>query len=207
MNFAEIQNAWQSPHNQPSAAEREKERMNFITDLRRRHRANRIFLSLVLVPLVYFTAKVGLHLFWPDPELDKVDLRREWAIIPFFALPWIGWFAMLRLHRQHRSRSANYERSISASVAALLDENRTERMRYKFISALLITSAIVLPLIVWQLRAVGKAGDEILVPALVIYPAYVLIMLAWFAYTFRKKLDPRKQELESLLKAYNEPPH
>jgi hypothetical protein len=206
MNFAEIQNAWKSPQNRPTAAQLEKDKMNFITELRRRHRGNRIFLGLVLIPLVYFTAKVVLHVLWPDPALDKVDFTREWAIIPFFALPWIGWFALLRLHRQHRARSANYDRSINASVTALLDENRTERIRYKFIAALLIASVIILPIIVFQLRAVGKAGDEILVPALVIYPVYVLGMLGWFAYTFRKKLDPKKRDLESLLQSYDAPP-
>src|SRR5688572_25239869 len=206
MNFAEIQHAWQSPHNRPTAAQLEKDKMNFITDVRRRHRGQRIFLCLVLIPLVLITGKVVLHLLWPAPELDKVNLAREWAIIPFFALPWIGWLMMLGLHRQHRARNANYERSINASVAALLDENQTERTRYKFIAGLLICSVIVLPIIVFQLRAVGKAGDEILIPAFVIYPLYVAIMLGWFVYTFRKKLDPRKRELESLLASYNELP-
>src|SRR5690606_30448987 len=86
----------------------------------------------------------------------------------------------------------------------LLDENRTERVRYKFIAGLLAASALVLPVIVYQLRAVGKAGDEIMVPALVIYPAYVLLLLVWFAYYFRKKLSPRKQELETLLSSYRQ---
>jgi hypothetical protein len=204
MNFAEIQNAWQSPENQPSAAQKEKDKMNFIADLRRRHRGNRIFLGIVLIPLVFFTAKVVLHVLWPDPSLDDVDLAREWAIIPMFALPWIGWFIMLRLHLQHRARNPHYERSISASVAALLDENRTERTRYKFIAALLVASVLVLPMIVLQLRAVGKAGDEIMIPALVIYPVYVLVLLGCFAYQFRRKLDPRKRELEALLQSYDQ---
>jgi hypothetical protein len=204
MNFAEIQNTWQSPHNRPTAAQLEKDKMNFITDLRRRHRGNRIFLGLVLIPLVFITAKMVLHVFWPDPASDKVDLTSEWAIIPFFALPWIGWLLMLRLHLRHRARNANHERSITASVAALLDETRTERTRYKFIAALLIASVVVLPVIVFQLRAVGKAGDEIMVPALVVYPLYVLLMLVWFGYQFRRKLNPRKHELETLLKSYDQ---
>lgn len=202
MNFAEIQSTWQSPHNRPSAAQLEKDKMNFIADLRRRQRGNRIFLGFVLIPLVFFTAKVVLHVLWPDPSLDRVDLARESAIIPFFALPWIGWFLMLRLHLKHGRRNVNYERSIQASVAALLDDNRTEGIRYALVGALLIVSALVLPIIVFQLRAVGKAGDEIMIPALVIYPAYVLLMIGWFLYYYRKKLTPRKRELESLLRSY-----
>jgi hypothetical protein len=204
MNFAEIENAWQSPQNRPTAAQLENEKMNFIADLRRRHRGNRIFLCLVLIPLTYFTAKVVLHVLWLDPALDKVDLSREWGIIPFFALPWIGWFMMVRLHCRHRARNANYERSINASVAALLDENRTERMRFKFIAVLLVASALLFPIIVFQLQAVGKAGNEIVIPALVVYPVYVLLMLVWFFFHHRRKLNPRKRELESLLQSYNE---
>lgn len=204
MNFAEIQSTWQSPHNRPTAAQLEHQKMNFIADLRRRQRGQRTFLFLVLIPLVYITAKVVLHLVAPDPALSAVDLNREWAIVPFFALPWIGWFIMLRLHLRQCERSVNHNRSISDSVAALLDENRTERTRYKLIAVLLAASALVLPVIVYQLRAVGKAGDEIMVPALVIYPAYVLLLLIWFTYYFRKKLNPRKQELETLLASYRQ---
>lgn len=204
MNFAEIQTTWQSPQNQPTAAQLEHQKMKFIADLRRRQRGQRIFLCLVLIPLVYITARVVLHLIAPDPALSAVDLDREWALVPFFALPWIGWFIMLRLHLRHRARSRDHEQSISASVAALLDENRTQRTRYKIIAGLLAVSALVLPVIVYQLRAVGKAGDEIMIPALVIYPAYVLLLLTWFTYYFRKKLNPRKQELEALLASYRQ---
>ena len=204
MNFAEIQNAWQSPQNRPTAAQLEKDKMNFVAELNRRQRGNRIFLLLVLIPLVAITGKIALHILWPNPALDAVDLSREWAIIPFFALPWIGWLVMLRLHRRHRARNANYERSISAAVAALLDENRTERTRYKVVAVLLVVSVLVLPLIVYQLRAVGKAGDEILIPALVGFPLYVVILLLWFAYHLRKKLEPRRRELVRLQASYRE---
>ena len=207
MNFAEIQNAWQSPQNRPTAAQLEKDKMNFVTDLRRRHRGNRIFLGLVLIPLVAITGKLVVHLIWPDPALDSVDLSREWAVLPFFALPWIGWIVMLRLHRQHRARCANYDRSIHASISALIDENRTEQTRYKFIAALLIASVFVLPIIVFQLRAVGKAGDEILIPALVGFPLYVVGILLWFRHDLRKKLEPRKRELELVLASYREVPN
>ena len=179
MNFAEIQATWQSPHNRPTPAQLDHQKMKFIADLRRRQRGQRTFLCVVLIPLVYITVKVVLHLVAPDPALSAIDLNREWAIIPLFALPWIGWLIMLRLHLRHRARSLHSERSISASV-------------------------LVLPVIVYQLRAVGKAGDEIMVPALVIYPAYVLLLLAWLAYYCRKKLNPRKQELEALLGSYRQ---
>lgn len=204
MNFAEIQNTWHSPHNRPTAAERKEQHMKFIADLRRRRRSNLGLLGLTLVPLLFITGKVVLHVLWPDPALDAVDLRREWGIVPFFALPWIGWLFMVRLYRRHQANHADYASSICASVKALLDENRSERTRMKVIAGLLVASVLVLPLIVYQLRAVGKAGDEILIPAFVLYPAYVVLVLVWSGVNYRRKLQPRGRELEALLRAYAE---
>ena len=202
MNFDDIQQTWRSPHNAPSAAQIENDKMKFITDLRRRRRSSLGLICLVFIPLAFFTGKIVSHVLWPNPALDPVDLSREWGIIPFFALPWIGWMVLIYLHRRHEARHANYDRSIHASVAALLDENRTERVRYRLIAWLLITSVVLLALVVHQLRVVGKAGNEILIPALVIYPAYVVGMLVWFGFLHRRKLLPRKRELETLLQSY-----
>jgi len=202
MNFDEIESVWRSPHNQPSASEMEKHKMKLISDLRRRHRASRGLLWFTFLPMAFFTTKVVLQVLWPDPALDRVDLTREWAVIPLFALPWAGWFIMLRLYRQHQKRHPDYERSINASVLASLDENRTERTRYKIIAALLIASIPLVVLIVRQLRAVGKAGDEILMPAYVGWPVYVVLIVGWFGWYYLRRLLPQKRQLEALVQSY-----
>ena len=204
MNFDDIQKTWQSPHNRPDTAQLEKDKMKFVTDLRRRRRGNLLFLALVFALILFWTVKLGLHIILPDPASKAVDLGREWGVLPFFALPWLGWLYMVRLHWRQHVRHPNYDRSIGASVNALLDENSSERRRYKVIAGLLVASAVMLPLIVYQLRSVGKAGDEILIPALVIYPAYVVGVLIWSAVYYRRKLLPRKRELETLLAGYNQ---
>lgn len=204
MSFAEIENVWRSPRNRPSAAELEKQKKEFVADLRHRRRRSLGLLCLTFLPLAFITGKLAAHVFWPDPRLDAVDLGREWGVLPFFALPWIGWFYLVRLHWRHHVEHAQDQRSIGASVAALLDENRAERTRCKAVGALLIASVVVLPLVVFQLRAVGKAGDEILLLAFVVYPAYVAGVLVWLAFHHRRKLKPRQHELETLLQAYGE---
>jgi hypothetical protein len=56
--------------------------------------------------------------------------------------------------------------------------------------------------LIWQLRAVGKVGDEILIPAFVIYPGYVALMVGWIAWEYTRKTRPRQQELEGLAADY-----
>jgi hypothetical protein len=202
MNFADIESMWHSPRNRPDPAQLEKQKMEFVADLKRRRRGNLIFLALIFSLMAYITGKLVLHVLWPDPALDRVNLTREWAIIPFFALPWIGWLFMVRLHWKHHVNHPHSDTSISASVAALLDENRAERTRYKFIAALLVVSVLVLPVIVYQLMEVGKAGREVMIPALVVYPTYVVGMLIWSWFHHQRKLLPRKRELEELLQSY-----
>lgn len=205
MNFADIEKTWQSAENRPSAAQLEKQKMNLIDELHRRRRATRGLLWLTAIPLVLITGRLLLHALWPAPGLDPIDLSREWVIVPFFLLPWAGWFLMWHLHRRHAACHADCERSIQASVHALLDENRREGLRTVIIAALLLASLPLIGGVVWQLRAVGKMGDEVLIPAFVIYPTYVLWMVAWMGRDYLKKALPRRKELEALLADYNRP--
>lgn len=176
--------------------------MEFTTELRRRRHGNLLFLFFTGLPLVFYTFLMVRHIFWPDPAHTPVDLRREWAVIPLYLLPWTGWFFIIGLHRRHCARHRHPDRSVSASVAALLDENRSERVRYKFVGGLLLAAMLVLPLVVLQLRAVGKAGDEIFVPFLVLFPSILGGIAIWMMFHYRRRLLPRKQELETLLKSY-----
>jgi hypothetical protein len=203
MNFADIEKTWRSARNSPSAAQLEKQKMELITELHRRRKASRGLLWLTVIPLVLVTGRLLLHILWPDPALDRLDLGREWMVVPFFLLPWAGWFLMWRQHRRHEAVHGDYARSIQASTAALLDENRREGLRSLVAVGGLLLSLPLLGGVVWQLRAVGKMGDEVLIPAFVIYPAYVVLMVAWIGWQYVRKTRPRQRELEALLSDYN----
>jgi hypothetical protein len=205
MNFAEIEKTWQSAANQPAAAQLEKQKMNLIDELRRSRRASRGLLWLTAIPLVLLTGRLLLHAIWPAPGLDPLDLTREWVVVPFFLLPWVGWGLLWRWQRRHEAAHGNYAQSIQAGVAALLDQNRREGWRSQLVGALLLLSLPLVGGIVWQLRAVGKAGDEILIPAFVIYPTYVALTVAWITRDHLRKTLPRRKELEELLAAYSRP--
>lgn len=207
MNFADIENAWRSPGNQPDPNAIEQRRQEFIAELRRRKRRQAIFLGVVFAALAAITALLAKQVVAPGPGTDPTDLRGEWSILLFFALPWIGWLFMLRLHRRHNAATtSNADIPIQESISALLDENQSERRRYVFIAILLAATAIALPLVVHQLQAVGKAGPEIEAPAYIVYPSYVALAIAWIAYRIRRSLRPRQRALESLLAQYRSTP-
>ena len=204
MNFDDIQKTWQSPHNRPSAAQLEKDKMNFLTDLRKRNRGAVFFMLWILGVLTFLTGRIVLHLLWPDSSIDAIDLTREWAVVPLLALPWLCLLIYFKKYRRYRAAHLNYERSISASVRVLLDENRLARDRQKWTAALSSVMLLLMPLIVYQLRAVGKAGDEILVPAFVLLPALMLGIFLGMLWHHSRVLLPRKRELEALLATYRE---
>lgn len=204
MNFDDISKTWRSPHNQPSAAQLENDKMKFLNDLRKRHRGEIAFMIWILAVLSFLTGAFVLHLFRPDPAEPLTDLSREWGTIVLLALPWATLGVFYKKFRQHRERHSSPERSIRASVEALLDDKRVEADRYKWAGLLNVAMVLLMPLLVYQLRAAGKAGDEILVPAFVVLPALMLAICAAMLGYRRRVLLPRQRELEALLLTYRE---
>ncbi len=204
MNFDDISQTWRSPQNQPSAAQLEKDKMKFINDLRKRHRGQIIFMVWILAVLSFITGTFVFHLFRPDAAKPPTDLSREWGAVVLLALPWLALGVFCKKFREHRARHAHPERSIRASVEALLDENRGESERYKWAGWLNLAVVLLMPLIVWQLRATGKAGDEILTPAFVVLPAMMACVCLAMLWYRRRVLRPRRRELEGLLAAYDD---
>jgi hypothetical protein len=201
MDLGDLTRVWRSSHNQPSAAQLEEDTMQFTADLRRRHRGFVAFMAFVLAALVLTTGMILFHLIWPGPSDDAVDLTREWAIVPFFLLPWAAWIYFVVQYRRHRRRHPDYDASIRGSVQALLDENRLARRRNVLIACLQAGFLLTLPLIVRQLKAVGKAGSEIDVMFVLVPAIFGAIMLGML-WNHRRTLLPRKRELEALLKSY-----
>ncbi len=204
MNFDDISKTWRSPHNQPSAARLEKDKMKFLNDLRKRHRGEIVFMIWILAVLSFLTGAFVLHLFRPGSGKPPTDLAGEWAVVALLALPWAAFGVFYKKFREHRARHPRPERSVRASVAALLDEIRTQAERYKWVCWLNFAVALLMPLLVRQLQAAGKAGDEIVAPACVVAPALMLAICAGLLWYLRRVLRPRQLELEALLLAYDE---
>ena len=79
-----------------------------------------------------------------------------------------------------------------------------EAERYKWVGRLNAGMLLLMPLLVYQLRAAGKAGDEILVPAFVLLPVLLLGIFLAMRWHQRRVLLPRRREMEALLSTYDE---
>lgn len=202
MNFADIENMWRSPLNRPALEQIEKDKMQFATELRRRHRGFVIFLTWIFTVLTLLTGRLVLHALENRSTAEGFVFFREWGAIVLLALPWTAALYFAWQYRRHRSEHASGELSIQETLQALRDETRLARVRLKIVAGLHGVLLVVLPIVVVQLRAVGKAGDEILLPAFVIWPLIAFgIVLALWLYD-RRKLQPRARHLETLLHSY-----
>jgi hypothetical protein len=198
MSFDDIEKVWRSPHNVPSPAEVEAQREMLVRRLRRQYR---VFLLTIGAG---GTAVLGCAAALVRHALDggALDLQREWGSLVLFALPLIGLAVLFRQYRRHRARHLGYQLSISASLRAALDENRLERTRIKILAGLYGVMTLVFPIIVSQLGAVGKARPGEMMSMLVLFAALVAVVGLALTYRYRRRLLPRKRQLEALLAAY-----
>lgn len=199
MNLDELESAWRSPRNRPTAAELAAERLRFTKELEQKRRGVKLLLCVVFVVLSGLTLRLLAAVLWPEPG-HEIALTREWAPLLFLALPWIGVFFLLRRVARHEREHGHPERSLADSVRALLDENRMSRARLKTIATLHAVMLVALPLVVAQLRAVGKAGEEIVLPAFLGWPLVAVGILVAMWWHDRSKLRPRQQQLQALLR-------
>ncbi|MDB6133148.1 MAG: hypothetical protein JWM59_1391 [Verrucomicrobiales bacterium] len=198
MNSHELENLWSSPQNRPDPAGITLEIGKHLRRLRCRHRSLVVILSLaavwltvILVRLAFFVARGG-----------PLDLTREWGAVAMLLLPLMALILLVRQFRRHLQTHTTPERSIQASLLALLDENRLARRRVKMITGLYAAVMLITPLVVHQLQAVGKAGDEVRIPAFVLLPLLLLTLSGILLFHHRFRLLPRHRELRELLEAY-----
>lgn len=197
MNYAELEQAWRSPLNRLTPAEIAALHARLTGDLRRRRRGTALFLAVVIGGLTLITGRFAWWMIGPGrAEFDPV---REWGAVTFLCLPWLAAVGLAVAYWRHRSRHPDLSAPLAGIVRALLDENRVARSRCRAVAWLQGTALILLPVVVWQLRAAGKAGDEILVPAFVIWPLIAGGVLFGLRRHVRRTLEPRRLELEGLL--------
>jgi len=141
--------------------------------------------------------RVALATF-PRAGGPTIDPGRDWASLVFLALPWIGFIVLTRQMLRHERGHRQAEATIGDTVRGLLEENATARAGLRVTAGLLGATVLLLPVVVWRLRATGKAGDEILWPALLGWPLLAGALLAALWWQVRHRLLPRRRHLEAL---------
>lgn len=202
MSFDEIESAWRSPRNQPAPAELMLQKERFLTELRRRHRGFTLFISSVFLTLSVITGRLIYHVVQTPAGTGGITFAGDWGTWILLALTWLAPILLIRQYRNHRRRTHTLQPTFLDSVRSLLSENHVSRVRLRTVAALHGSLLLLLPIIVWQLRSAGKAGDEIIIPAFVLWPLLSLTILGCMFWHDRRRLLPRKHELESLLKSY-----
>jgi hypothetical protein len=201
MNYDELETAWRSPRNTAEATTLAAAQARFVADLAQRRRGTRLFLALVFGALTLITVRVIVSA-WPLGGSPTIELAHDGASLLFLAVPWVGFGVLIHRMRRHERVHPGLGRSVRQALSALLDEIAMARARLKVVASLHGATLVLLPLVVWQLRKTGKAGDEILWPAFVGWPLFavgILVALWWYD---RSRLRPRQRQLEALHREY-----
>jgi hypothetical protein len=202
MNFADLEKTWRSPLNRPDPSALDQMKTEFIADHDRRRRNQKRFLFLVVAALTVITLRFLAFALRPDTVQPGFNPAREWGAVLLLLLPWGGVVFLARQLTRHDRAHGDPAPSLAGSVRALLAENRMSRTRLQAMAWLHAAILLALPVVVYQLRAAGKAGDEILLPAFVVWPLLAASILLGLWWHDRRKLQPRQRELEELLKSY-----
>jgi len=201
MNFDDIQATWRSTRNQPSTDQLSQLKMNLASDLRKRRRKFFAFGLITFLLLALPTGALIQHLLGGPSGANGIDFGREWASLASLALPWIAWVIFMRRFQRHLSAHKDYDHSIQESVRALLDDNAMSRARLKLVGGLQVVMILLLPLIIYQLKSVGKAGDEINILYVLVPVGFGAIMMGMLFHD-RCTLLPHKRSLDALLESY-----
>ncbi|HRE79604.1 MAG TPA: hypothetical protein PLN52_01085 [Opitutaceae bacterium] len=202
MNYADIESLWQSPANQLPPEKLAHHQKRFLADLRKKHRGFLLFISSVIVTLTLITGRLVYVFLTRSSGENDLSLPNTWASFLLLTLTWIAPLVLILHYRRHRKKTAVDHPTLRDTVAALLSENRLSRFRLKLIASLHGLLLVLLPAVVWQLRSSGRAGDEIVFPAFVLWPAISACILLIMFWHYQKRLRPRQRQLESLLKNY-----
>ncbi len=201
MNLDDIEHAWHSPHNRPASDQLERDRLIFMNTLRRRNRGFMVGMTLVFVWLTWITVRLLWFLMWPDPAKDRIDFTREWAVVAFLMLPWLGAVFMVRQHRRLRTRHPGVNGSIADNLKALVNQSRGAEARLRSILLLHLVGIPLMALCVWQIRAVGKARPHELNSMVGLFVSVIAISVAGLAYSLYNARRERRR-LEALVSGY-----
>jgi hypothetical protein len=194
MNFEDIQKAWVSPVNKPSEHETMKLKQELINGVRRRRRFDIIWLIQTSVMLI--AATVVAIIAWRSGRSSSVA---EWGAVLLLAVSWTCFLLIAWKRFIHRMPAAAMDQPISVAVRVALHDNRVARVINTVCVWLLALTVTVLPIVMSQLHAAGKASNRELLSMSVAFGVILLLFGAWLVWNRFRRLRPERERLEALL--------
>ena len=199
MNFDELQQAWNSPHNNLPPEQQRALAEKFNRQMVRRRRFQTFWL---IHTFIWLTLITGLAVW--NVMTKKVALGQEWALIPLLVVPWAFAIYFLRRYLKPAAPIARGEMSVADSLRAALGSNRTEQSHSKWIGALYVIVTPLLVLVMQQLHAAGKVSARELTSMACFFGATLLLCGAVLAARHFGRLLPQQKQLEDLLGQFNQ---
>ncbi len=196
MNYEALQAAWASSGNNPSAAASAYVMAEAQATLTQR--ASHLRRMLVFAG-VMLTIPLGLMLVdMLTGQVDAIDLRREWGLIPFALIPFVALFVIAR----RAAPKAPPSGTLLQTFRALKADNAAARLRIFIIAGSMIVFAPLLFVLLNQIVATGKMAPHEMQSAAIVLGGALALSAGWMIVKYITQLAPERRHLDALIAQY-----
>lgn len=197
MDYESLRAAWASSANTPSAAASAYLLAEAQDKLARRNAHLRRMLVFAGIMLTIPLALMAVDVF--TGQADVIDLRHEWALVPFALIPFI---ALVIIARRAGPRAIAPAGTLLDAFRALRAENAAARRRTVIISASMAVFAPLLFVLLGQLVAVDKMAPHEMQSAAIVLGGALALSAGWMIVKYAVQLAPERRHLEALIAQY-----
>ena len=196
MNYEALQAAWASSGNNPSAAASAYIMAEAQAELSQRSSHLRRMLVFAGVML---TIPLGLMLVdLLTGQVDAIDLRREWGLVPFALIPFVALFVIARRAAPKSPPSG----TLLQTFRALKADNAAARLRIFIIGGSMIVFAPLLFVLLNQIVATGKMAPHEMQSAAFVLGGALALSAGWMSVKYFTQLAPERRHLDALIAQY-----
>lgn len=194
MNTVELQTIWSSSGNQITSATQQQTLERFWTRLNRDRRRHYIWLVWTAFQLTIITGFAA----WLLLGTTKVNLSREWTVVPLLLLPWAVFFLLLRMFRKDRTAPPAVHSSVRDAITAGMQANSAAIRRSKVLGAMYALALPILTGAAWQLQHVGKMTPHQMVCMVGLLAGALCIAAIIVGIRYYRYLLPQERQFRNL---------
>lgn len=194
MNFDELQNDWNSPHNNLPIEQQLKLAEKFSRQMIRRRRFQGVTLINAFALLTIITVIACCNI-----AFGNTKATHEWGLFPLLMVPWGFAIYFQRGYFKSTPPVAGGELPVVDSLRAAQASNREVQSRLRIVGVLYIALIPVLVLTMQQLHAAGKVSARELTSMAFFFGVTLLICGVGIAARYFTRLLPQQRQLDALL--------